>query len=69
MEFYDEKGKFLKTSTVKELKKIDGYWTPVMSVMHNVQIDHKTIMKIEGVEYDVKIPDKIFSKTNLEKGA
>lgn len=69
MEFYDKKGKILKVSKVLELKKIDGYWTPVKSVMHNVQIDHKTVMKLDKVEYDRKLSGKIFSKTNLEKGA
>jgi len=68
MEFYDEKGKFLKESKVLELKKNDGYWTPIKSVMHNVQIDHKTIMSIEKVAFDKKIPDNTFSLTNLEKG-
>jgi hypothetical protein len=69
MEFYDLDGKLLKVSTVEDLKKIDGYWTPVRSVMHNVQIDHKTVMQIDQVAYDEKIPEKVFSKTYLERGA
>lgn len=69
IEFYDEDGKLLKYSKVLKLEKIDGYWTPVESVMHNVQTDHKTLMKIEKIEYDVKIPENTFSKTNLERGA
>jgi hypothetical protein len=36
--------------------------------MHNVQIDHKTVMTIEKIKYDVDIPSKVFSKSNLEQG-
>lgn len=69
MEFYDDKGDLLKVSSVTSLDKVDGYWTPLESVMHNVQIDHKTVMKVEKIQYDVELPDKIFSKSNLERGA
>ncbi len=69
IEFYDPDGDLLKYSKVLKLEKINGYWTPVESVMHNVQTDHKTLMKIDKIEYDVEIPEHTFSKTNLERGA
>lgn len=69
IEFYDPDGDLLKYSKVLKLERIDGYWTPVESVMHNVQTDHKTLMKIEKIEYDIDIPKQTFSKTNLERGA
>ncbi len=68
MEFYDPKGDLLKISTAEDLKKIDGFWTPMTSVMNNVQIDHKTVMTIEKVQYNKKLPPNLFSKTSLEKG-
>ncbi|MFQ6104935.1 MAG: outer membrane lipoprotein-sorting protein [Candidatus Glassbacteria bacterium] len=68
VDFYDKSGKLLKRSKVLDLKKIDGNWTPMKMEMHNVQIDHKTIMTVKEVEYDMKIPSKTFTKTNLEKG-
>jgi len=68
VDFYDKSGKLLKRSTVLDLQKIQGNWTPMKMRMHNVQTNHKTVMTVKKVEYDVKIPDKIFSKTNLEKG-
>jgi outer membrane lipoprotein-sorting protein len=68
VDFFDKSGKLLKKSKVLDLKKISGNWTPMKVSMHNVQSNHKTIMTVTKVEYDVKIPDKTFSKTNLEKG-
>ena len=68
MEFYDPKGDLLKVSKVEKIEQVDGYWTPMRSVMHNVQIDHKTVMEIQKVQYNLDLPEKIFSKTSLEKG-
>jgi len=68
IDFYDEKGKLLKVSRATQLKKVDTYWTPIVTEMHNVQIDHKTVMTIEKIKYDVDIPGKVFSKSNLEQG-
>ena len=68
VDFYDKSGKLLKRSKVLDLKNIDGNWTPMKMAMHNVQTDHKTIMTVTKVEYDVEIPAKTFTKTNLEKG-
>lgn len=69
IEFYDEKGAHLKTSQVLEMKQIDGYWTPIKSVMHNIQIDHKTMMLLDDVQFDKKLPDQLFTRSSLEKGA
>ena len=68
MDFYDPDGKLLKTSLAEELKQVDGYWTPMRTTMHNVQIDHKTVMKVDKVTFNQKLPDNLFSKTSLEKG-
>jgi len=68
MDFYDPDGKLLKTSIAEGLKQIDGYWTPTKTTMHNVQIDHKTVMKVDKVQYNKKLPENLFSKTSLEKG-
>jgi hypothetical protein len=68
VDFFDKSGKMLKRSNVLELKNVKGNWTPMKMVMHNVQTEHKTVMTVTKVEYDVKIPGSMFSKTNLEKG-
>ncbi len=68
VEFYDLDQKLLKVSSADDIEKIDGYWTPMKSTMHNVQIDHKTVMTVDRVQYNQKLPAKLFSKTTLEKG-
>jgi hypothetical protein len=68
VDFYDKSGKLLKRSDVEDLKNVNGNWTPMKMVMHNVQSEHKTEMTVTKVDYDVDIPENVFSKTNLEKG-
>jgi hypothetical protein len=68
IDFYDPDGQLLKTSTAEDLQKVDGYWTPMKSTMHNVQTDHKTVMMVDRVQYDKELPANLFSKTSLEKG-
>jgi hypothetical protein len=68
MDFYDQEGTLLKQSRVLELEEVDGNWTPMKLQMHNVQIDHRTVMTVEEIEYDAKIPGRTFEKSNLERG-
>ncbi|MCP4634044.1 MAG: outer membrane lipoprotein-sorting protein [candidate division Zixibacteria bacterium] len=68
MKFYDPDGKFLKESKAVEINQVDSYWTPMKTVMHNVQIDHKTVMEVKNINFNKKLPDKIFTKTYLESG-
>lgn len=67
IEFYDLDGKLLKISQVAKLEQIDGFWTPLESVMENVQTGHRTIMRIKKMAYNKDIPDQMFTRTSLEK--
>jgi outer membrane lipoprotein-sorting protein len=68
VDFYDKSGDLLKQSRVTDLQQIQGNWTPMKMQMHNVQIDHKTLMTIDEVEFDVDIPSRYFEKSYLERG-
>lgn len=68
VEFYDPDLKLLKISSAEDIQQVDGYWTPMKTTMHNVQIDHKTVMKVDRVTYNQNLPAKLFSKSSLEKG-
>jgi outer membrane lipoprotein-sorting protein len=68
VDFYDKSGDLLKQSEVLDLQNIGGNWTPMKMQMHNVQINHKTLMTIEEVEFDTEIPDRYFEKSYLERG-
>ncbi|MBN1759251.1 MAG: outer membrane lipoprotein-sorting protein [Chitinispirillaceae bacterium] len=67
-EFYDTKGKLLKTLSVKEYSEIDGYWTVAHTEMHNVQKNHTTIMKLYDITYDTGIADNLFSERTMQRG-
>lgn len=67
-EFYDEKGKLLKTLSINNYDKIDGFWTILGTEMHNVQRNHKTIMKFENVEYNKGIPNSKFTERSMTRG-
>ncbi|MBL8028041.1 MAG: outer membrane lipoprotein-sorting protein [Fibrobacteres bacterium] len=67
-EFYDEDGKHLKTLTVKESKKMGGFWMIVISEMHNVQKNHRTRMELKDITVDQGISDAQFSERAMMRG-
>ncbi len=66
-EMYDKKGKKIKRLTVNKLEKIKNYWIMKESVMENLKTHHKTILTIEKIVVDKKIPDAYFTQRYLEK--
>ncbi|MEA2097376.1 MAG: outer membrane lipoprotein-sorting protein [Candidatus Cloacimonadota bacterium] len=67
-EFYDEDEDMLKTLTVKEVEKIKDYLVITVSEMHNIQSDHKTIMKLENVKVDTGVSDNKFTERMMKRG-
>lgn len=67
--FYDPRGELLKTLSVEDLEKVQGYWTVTRSVMHNVQKDHRTIMELADAAYDVGLSEDLFTERRMRRGA
>lgn len=67
-EFYDEDGEHLKNLTVEKYDKIDGFWVILHSEMHNIQKDHKTIMKLKNVKLNTGIDDGMFTERMMKRG-
>lgn len=67
-EFYDDRGRLLKELAIKEYEKIDGFWTILETQMHNVQRDHKTIMRFNEVKVNQGIPDSRFTERMMTQG-
>lgn len=67
-EFYDEDGDHLKNLTVEKYDKIDGFWTILHSMMHNVQKDHRTIMKLKDVKHNTGIDANMFTERMMKRG-
>jgi hypothetical protein len=67
-EFYDEDGDHLKTLSIKEYEDISGFDIVTHSEMHNVQKDHKTIMKLNNVKVNSGVQSNMFSERMMMRG-
>jgi outer membrane lipoprotein-sorting protein len=67
-EFYDDRGRHLKTLTIKDYDQINGFWTILETEMKNVQRDHSTHMKFTDVKINQGIPDRMFTERNMMLG-
>jgi hypothetical protein len=68
VEFYDRMGKLLKTLTASDISKEKGYWTTKRLEMTNHQRDHRTLIIMEQIEYDIAMNESLFTVPALERG-
>jgi outer membrane lipoprotein-sorting protein len=68
-ELYAKSGKLLKTATMDGIKKIQGRWFPSRFLFKDeLKRNSKgTEWQIVDIQFDVDIPDRRFSKSNLRK--
>ena len=66
-EYYDKQGKKYKTYTALAVDTIEGRPTITKSEAKNLNTGGSTLMEYSSVQYDVGIPDDIFSERNLRK--
>lgn len=55
----------VKRLTVKRLKRIQGYWTVLDSVMEDLKTGHTTRITLSKVKYNQGIPERLFSSQSL----
>ncbi len=67
-DIYDKQGNLLKVMVAKEIRKQKGFWTAFNSTMENVQEKHKTILKVDSIDYNVGLKDDLFTVKTIEKG-
>lgn len=68
LELYDNQSKLLKVMNVLDLQNIDGFWTPMVAEMKNVQTDHKTVITIKKIIFDKGVNGKVFTQGFLSTG-
>ncbi len=66
-DFYDKEGRLLKQLFVEKVEKIENRWTIIRSRMENIVKNHKTVMELEEIKFDVELPDRLFTKRELQK--
>ena len=67
-EFYDEDGELMKILNVNNYEKIKDYWIIDSTEMHNIQKDHKTLMKLDNIKVDTSIPASKFTERMMKRG-
>ena len=68
-EYYDEKGGLVRTMKYSDIKKFGSRTIPSKWVLINdTKQGHRTEFDYLDVQFDVRIPDRIFSFQELERG-
>ena len=68
VEYYDEKGKLMRSMMYSDFKilggrKLPGRW----EMMNKIKPGHSTTFELVNVKFDIPISDKIFSFRELER--
>lgn len=66
-EFYDESDNLWKSLTVRDIKKVQGYWTAGEVEMKDILKDSRTVIRTDEIEYDTDLPDGMFSERGLSR--
>lgn len=67
-ERYAKSGKLIKTTQVKEVRRINGRWIPMDIVFKDeLKAGEGTEFIIESIEFNADIPDYVFSKASLRR--
>lgn len=65
--FFDGKGKAQKEWTGARIEKVDGNWIVYDQRMRDLQRDVESRMEIVDIDYDVDIPDSVFTTEYLTR--
>lgn len=68
VEMYDKQEALYKVMSVKDLRNVDGHWTPIDTLIENVQNGHSTEMKVLNIEFDKAVNKKMFTTQFLSTG-
>lgn len=66
--FLDLKGQPLKQIYVKDVKLVDGIWSPRLIEVENLQTGHRTKFTYSEVIYTNSLPETLFSVRSLRSG-
>jgi len=65
--YYDAKGNKKRVMTVDSVTKVQGFTTIEKTTMENLATGTKTVVEYSDVEYDIGIPDKVFTERYLRR--
>ena len=67
-EFYDTRGKPLKTTLFKDIKQVDDIWTAYHLEVENHKTGHKTVFNFSDIIYDKEVRDDFFTQRAIRRG-
>ena len=67
-EFYDEKSRLVRTMYFKDIRELDGRLVPSRWLLEpQLKTDQRTEFELLDIDFNVKIPDDIFTRQHLER--
>ncbi|MCG8592130.1 MAG: outer membrane lipoprotein-sorting protein [Proteobacteria bacterium] len=67
-DFWNRKGKPLKTVRNLEIQQVDGIWTAMRIEADNHKTGHRTVFVFSDVDYEAPVEDGIFTERALRRG-
>ena len=68
-EFWDTRGKRLKTLEFRDISQVEGIWTPHVLAVENHQSGHRTLFTVSDVDYTSAVSDRLFRREALGRGS
>lgn len=66
-EYYDRHGELHRVFTADEVKDVDGFATVMKRTMKNLKSGHRTEVEFTRAEYNIGIPDNLFTERFLRR--
>jgi hypothetical protein len=67
IEYFNENDKVFREIEALEIEEIQGYYTPVKSIVRNLETEGQTLMEYSDVQYDIGVNKNIFSERYLRR--
>ena len=66
IDFFDKRDRHIKQYRVQRLENIQGIWTETRVLMEDLTSGHSTVLETRNIEYNVGLPESLFTQQNLE---
>jgi outer membrane lipoprotein-sorting protein len=67
IEYYNKRGKHIKTAIYGGFKEIKGIWTITKIMVETPSKGSKTLMQYDNVDYNIGLSDSLFEQSNLKR--
>ncbi len=68
-DYFDRAGRPLKTTHVRDVRRVDGIWTPHRIEVENHKTGHRTVFVVDEVDYAGGVDESVFTERALRRGA